>query len=94
MTLERTYHVAVLMGGWANERPVSLMSGEGVAKALESRGHEVILLEADKNFLPRLLETKPDIVFNIAEGLQGESREAQVPALPHPSLPVPHAGPR
>ena len=28
-------HIAVLMGGWANERPVSLMSGEGVAKALE-----------------------------------------------------------
>ena len=32
-------HVAVLMGGWSNERPVSLMSGEGVAKALEERGH-------------------------------------------------------
>ena len=28
-------HVAVLMGGWSNERPVSLMSGEGVASALE-----------------------------------------------------------
>ena len=27
-------HVAVLMGGWSSERPVSLMSGEGVAKAL------------------------------------------------------------
>ena len=40
--LSRTYHVAVLMGGWANERPVSLMSGEGVAKALEARGHRVI----------------------------------------------------
>ena len=34
-------HIAVLMGGWANERPVSLMSGEGVAKALEERGHTV-----------------------------------------------------
>ena len=28
-------HVAVLMGGWSSERPVSLMSGEGVAKALQ-----------------------------------------------------------
>ena len=27
--------VAVLMGGWSNERPVSLMSGNGVADALE-----------------------------------------------------------
>jgi UDP-N-acetylmuramate--alanine ligase len=27
------------MGGWASERPVSLMSGRGVAEALKSRGH-------------------------------------------------------
>ena len=33
VSLDRKLHVAVLMGGWANERPVSLMSGEGVAKA-------------------------------------------------------------
>ena len=37
----RKLHVAVLMGGWASERPVSLMSGTGVADALESRGHRV-----------------------------------------------------
>ena len=36
-------HVAVLMGGWSNERPVSLMSGEGVATALEERGHRLAL---------------------------------------------------
>ena len=34
-------HVAVLMGGWSNERPVSLMSGNGVADALE-KGKEVV----------------------------------------------------
>lgn len=34
-------HIAVLMGGWANEREVSLMSGDGVANALEERGHRV-----------------------------------------------------
>ena len=38
MTELSKLHIAVLMGGWANERPVSLMSGEGVAKALEQRG--------------------------------------------------------
>ena len=37
--------VAVLMGGWSNERPVSLMSGEGVAKALESKGHHVTRID-------------------------------------------------
>jgi D-alanine-D-alanine ligase-like ATP-grasp enzyme len=29
-------HIAVLMGGWSAERPVSLMSGNGVADALAS----------------------------------------------------------
>ena len=33
MSLQKL-HIAVLMGGWSSERPVSLMSGEGVAKAL------------------------------------------------------------
>ena len=37
MTSLPKLHVAVLMGGWANERPVSLMSGEGVLKALRAR---------------------------------------------------------
>ncbi len=31
-------HVAVLMGGWSSERDVSLVSGEGVAKACEAAG--------------------------------------------------------
>ena len=42
------WHVAVLMGGWSAERPVSLSSGEGVAKALESRGHRVTRIDMDR----------------------------------------------
>ena len=34
MTLPKL-QIAVLMGGWSSERPVSLMSGNGVADALE-----------------------------------------------------------
>jgi D-alanine-D-alanine ligase len=49
-------HVAVLMGGWSSERPVSLMSGEGVAKALESRGHRVTRIDMDRNVALRLAE--------------------------------------
>ena len=46
-------HVVVLMGGWANERPVSLMSGEGVAKALEERGHKVTRIDMDRQVAAR-----------------------------------------
>ena len=37
--------VGILMGGWSGERDVSLKTGEGVARALESRGHRVVAYE-------------------------------------------------
>lgn len=75
--LSRTYHVAVLMGGWANERPISLMSGEGVAKALEARGHRVTRIDMDRQVAARLAETAPDIVFNALHGVPGEDGTVQ-----------------
>ena len=70
-------HVAVLMGGWSSERPVSLMSGEGVAKALESRGHQVTRIDMDRDVALRLAETKPDVVFNALHGCPGEDGTVQ-----------------
>ena len=70
-------HVAVLMGGWSSERPVSLMSGEGVAKALESRGHRVTRIDMDRNVALRLAEAKPDVVFNALHGCPGEDGTVQ-----------------
>ena len=51
-----------------------------VARALARHG-DVIPLEATDDFPQRLRETRPDIVFNIAEGLRGPNREAHVPAI-------------
>jgi len=49
--------------------------------ALEDQNCRVILLEATED-LPEKLKNRPvDIVFNIAEGIQGRGREAQVPAI-------------
>ncbi|MEO0032158.1 MAG: hypothetical protein RIS94_1916 [Pseudomonadota bacterium] len=70
-------HVAVLMGGWSSERPVSLMSGEGVAKALESRGHTVTRIDMDRDVALRLSEAKPDVVFNALHGTPGEDGTVQ-----------------
>ena len=41
----------------------------------------MIRLEADDDLPFRLRDARPDIVFNIAEGLAGPNREAHVPAL-------------
>ncbi|MGN6498697.1 MAG: D-alanine--D-alanine ligase [Tsuneonella sp.] len=73
----RKHHVAVLMGGWANERPVSLMSGEGVAKALEARGHRVTRIDMDRQVALRLHEAAPDVVFNALHGVPGEDGTVQ-----------------
>jgi len=70
-------HVAVLMGGWSSERPVSLMSGEGVAKALESKGHRVTRIDMDPDVALRLAEAKPDVVFNALHGAPGEDGTVQ-----------------
>ena len=76
MTLPKL-HIAVLMGGWSSERPVSLMSGEGVAKALESRGHRVTRIDMDRQVALRLAEAKPDVVFNALHGSPGEDGTVQ-----------------
>jgi D-alanine-D-alanine ligase len=65
------------MGGWSSERPVSLMSGEGVAKALESRGHQVTRVDMDRDVALRLAEAKPDVVFNALHGTPGEDGTVQ-----------------
>ena len=72
-----TLHVVVLMGGWAHEREVSLMSGEGIAKALEARGHKVTRIDMDRQVAARIAEAAPDVVFNALHGVPGEDGTVQ-----------------
>lgn len=70
-------HVAVLMGGWSKERPVSLMSGNGVADALEKAGYKVSRVDMDRNIAATLTSLKPDVVFNALHGVPGEDGSVQ-----------------
>jgi len=54
---------------------------DAIREVLESEGHEVIKLGGDTGLIDRLRQTPVDIVFNIAEGLEGRNREAHIPAL-------------
>ncbi|MCX6058770.1 MAG: hypothetical protein NTW69_11535 [Chloroflexi bacterium] len=54
---------------------------DSIRAALETDGHQTVFIQADKDLPFALREIKPDICFNIAEGLGGDAREAQVPAL-------------
>jgi D-alanine-D-alanine ligase len=70
-------HVAVLMGGWSSEREVSLVTGKGVAEALESRGHRVSRIDMGRDVAQRLAELRPDVVFNALHGTPGEDGTVQ-----------------
>jgi len=54
---------------------------ESLARALESDGHWVHICSGDNTLPEVLLSLRPHLVFNIAEGMGGDGREAHVPAL-------------
>ena len=70
-------HIAVLMGGWSAERAVSLMSGTGVADALESLGHRVTRIDMGRDVATKLADAAPDLVFNALHGTPGEDGSVQ-----------------
>lgn len=65
-------HIAVLHGGWSAERPVSLKSGEAVARALEGEGYRVSLIDVGRDIAIRLADVRPDACFNALHGEFGE----------------------
>ncbi|WP_256924244.1 D-alanine--D-alanine ligase [Sphingomonas sp. IBVSS2] len=73
----KALHVAVLMGGWSAEREVSLMSGAGIADALESLGHKVTRIDMDRDVALKIAEARPDVVFNALHGTPGEDGTVQ-----------------
>ena len=89
--MTKPLNIAVLMGGWSAEREVSLMSGEDVAKALESLGHIVTRVDMDRNVAAVLEGIRPDIVFNALHGTPGEDGSVQG-MLDLMQIPYTHSG--
>ncbi len=66
---------------------------KGISKALKKLGHKVFLIEANEKAYLKFKRLKPKInlIFNIAEGIYGEDREAQIPAMLE-MLQIPYVG--
>ena len=64
---------------------------EAIRAAIASVGYETVLIEADDDLVEDLKRERPDFVFNIAEGLHGDARESQVPAVLD-MLRIPYSG--
>ena len=84
-------HVAVLMGGWSSERPVSLSSGEACAAALEGEGYRVTRVDVDRDVSRVLGDLKPDVAFNALHGPHGEDGSIQG-ILEYLAIPYTHSG--
>lgn len=64
---------------------------EAIRTALLNRCDEVEVVEADEDAYERLRRGNFDFAFNIAEGVRGEAREAQIPAMLE-MLGIPYSG--
>lgn len=53
--------------------------------------HQVVLIESDERAYLRLMEERPDLVFNIAERLFGPNRESHIPTICE-MLNIPYTG--
>ena len=84
-------HVAVLMGGFSSERPVSLSSGNACADALESVGYTVTRVDVDHDVASVLSELKPDVAYNALHGPFGEDGTIQG-ILEYLQIPYTHSG--
>ncbi|MCT6824883.1 D-alanine--D-alanine ligase [Bartonella apis] len=84
-------HVAVLMGGFSSERPISLSSGAACAEALESVGYKVTKVDVGRDVASKLAEIKPDVAFNALHGIFGEDGRIQG-ILEFLQIPYTHSG--
>jgi len=99
MNIAFTYNVRHLRPSLKNKQAMKeaefdeLPAIKGITQALKKLGHKVFLIEANEDAYLKLkrLKSKIDLVFNIAEGIYGEDREAQIPAMLE-MLRIPYVG--
>ncbi len=74
-------NIAILYGGWSDERDISLDSGKSVFDTLSTNGYKVFLFDFisdDPNILKDfLIKNNIDIVFNLMHGVGGEDGTVQ-----------------
>jgi D-alanine-D-alanine ligase len=76
---------ADLYAEWDDEETI------GAVHSALARHHEVIPVEGDEEAFEKFKKHRPQIVFNMAEGMHGTSRESQIPAMLE-MLRIPYTG--
>ena len=73
----RKRKIGVLMGGWSNEREVSLLSGQRVMDSLKGQGFQAVGIDVNRNFTDQIKRAKIDLAFVILHGRPGEDGTIQ-----------------
>ncbi len=69
--------ILVLMGGWSEEREVSLRSGAAVLKALQNLGYEAQGMDLKEIAVQQIVDFHPDLVYLALHGKDGEDGTVQ-----------------
>ena len=62
--INKSHKIIVVAGGWSDEREISLLSGKNVYNCLKSNKYNVKFFNLKKNNIQKILQLKPDIIFN------------------------------
>ena len=65
------------MGGSSSEREISIQTGSGVMRALQSLEYDARSLDYDANFIDAIRKIDPDVVFVALHGPGGEDGQIQ-----------------
>ena len=65
-------NILVVAGGWSDEREISILSGKNVFSCLKKNKYNVRFFDIRKNNIGKILNYKPDIIFNSLHGEFGE----------------------
>ncbi len=85
LSLRKLHKQKDMFAEWDTEETINALRD-----AIAER-YSVAMIEANEHAFETLRTTRPDFVFNIAEGLHGASREAQIPAMLE-MLQIPYLG--
>lgn len=69
--------VGVLLGGWGEEKDISVKTGESIATALEKRGHQVTRIMAGPGLDQTLRHAEVDVAVLALHGRMGEDGKVQ-----------------
>ena len=83
--------ILILSGGISKERLISLDTGLQVSNELKRNGYETKISEPDKNLLRKIIQFKPNVIFNALHGQFGEDGYIQT-ILEQYKVPYTHSG--